>query len=269
MTVHNRRDATLACLRALFGQHGRGTHFDLEVFLVDDGSTDGTGQAVTGEFPEITLIAADGSLYWAAGMALAERYAAGTDPVAYLWLNDDTFLFEDAVSRLWAAVRHHPRTIAVGATRATASGRITYGGRTRPGPHPLRLGPLKHADQDLACDTFEGNAVLVPAHVRHLIGPIDGSYPHAYADTDYGLRAAAAGVKIIQVGGFVGMCDSPQKHSKPLGLQAAWEDLNSPKGQPWRAQMRILRRHGDWRWPWWLLGGQIAQLSRRMGGRGG
>ena len=102
MTVHNRRETTLAALRGLMSQIGLyGTH--LRVFLVDDGSDDGTADAVRSEFPQVVVdVQPKGHLFWAAGMARAEGLAAQHDPDYYLWLNDDTMLMPDAVSRLVA-----------------------------------------------------------------------------------------------------------------------------------------------------------------------
>ena len=44
MTCHNRRELTLKCLGLLLSQIGE----DARVYLVDDGSTDGTAVAVAG-----------------------------------------------------------------------------------------------------------------------------------------------------------------------------------------------------------------------------
>ena len=46
---------------------------------MDDGSTDGTADAVRHAFDSVTVIRGDGSLYWAAAMARAERVAATHD----------------------------------------------------------------------------------------------------------------------------------------------------------------------------------------------
>ena len=42
MACHNRRLKTLKCLESLERQHNEGS-FTLAIYLVDDGSTDGTG----------------------------------------------------------------------------------------------------------------------------------------------------------------------------------------------------------------------------------
>ena len=71
LTCFNRRAKTLAALEALFKQDGAGTTFALNVFLVDDGSSDGTGDAVRGAFPQVHVIDGTGDLYWNGGMRRA------------------------------------------------------------------------------------------------------------------------------------------------------------------------------------------------------
>ncbi|MBU2135728.1 MAG: glycosyltransferase [Alphaproteobacteria bacterium] len=49
MACYNRRDTTLRCLRSLFAQLE--PTVSLDVYLLDDASSDGTGAAVRAEFP--------------------------------------------------------------------------------------------------------------------------------------------------------------------------------------------------------------------------
>ena len=75
LTCHNRREKTLACLRSYFDQALR-FPANLEVVLVDDGSSDGTAEAVRAlGASSVEIVAGSGDLYWAAGMALAEERA--------------------------------------------------------------------------------------------------------------------------------------------------------------------------------------------------
>ena len=71
MTCHNRRETTVRCLR----HFGRSRAGRLRLFVTDDGSTDGTSEAIRAIWPEATIIHGTGTLFWAAGMALAERAA--------------------------------------------------------------------------------------------------------------------------------------------------------------------------------------------------
>ena len=50
--VHNRRETTLACLRRLTAD---GVPAWSRIVVVDDGSTDGTGEAVRVEFPDVEI----------------------------------------------------------------------------------------------------------------------------------------------------------------------------------------------------------------------
>ena len=70
MACHNRREKTMACLDALLTSD-LVTDTALEVFLIDDGSTDGTSNAVSSLYPAVHLIAGDGNLYWNGGMRVA------------------------------------------------------------------------------------------------------------------------------------------------------------------------------------------------------
>jgi glycosyltransferase involved in cell wall biosynthesis len=72
----------------------------LHVILVDDGSTDGTSAAVLAEFSNVEILHGDGSLFWNRGMHWAFDHALKTGYDAYLWLNDDTILFKDALINL-------------------------------------------------------------------------------------------------------------------------------------------------------------------------
>jgi len=75
LTSFNRRTKTLQCLSELAKQLLPKGH-RIEVFLVDDRSSDGTGDAVRREFPSVNLIEGTGALYWCGGMRLAWRTAA-------------------------------------------------------------------------------------------------------------------------------------------------------------------------------------------------
>lgn len=261
MTCHNRRDATIACLRALGEQQlGRVV---LSVFVTDDGSTDGTAAAIRCVWPDATVLTGSGNLFWAAGMALAERAAIAARPDYLLWLNDDTNLKPGGLATLLRISDANPGSIVVGATCDPESGAQTYGGRVRVDYHPQRFRLLPISTSPQRADTFHGNVVLIPVSVCDRVGRIDGAFPHAYADDDYGLRATALGIHVIQAPGAVATC---QANDSPLplttaGIAAKWRQLQSPKGLPWRAQARYLRRHGDWRWPLILVAGQVRRVG--------
>jgi len=192
MTCHNRVANTLDCLEALRKQQPFGASFDL--FLVDDGSTDGTARAVQDFFPGAIIIQGDGNLYWCGGMRVAFAQAMQNDYDFYLWLNDDTQLDNDALLRVFhayadASSQLGDLLIAVGSTRDRESGAVTYGGwRQRAG----KLGSISwekippHMKHWIACDTINGNCVLIPRAVVERIGNLDINFIHSMGDLDYG-----------------------------------------------------------------------------------
>lgn len=253
MTCHNRREQTLRCLEALRSQDLPDA--DLRVYLTDDGSTDRTSAAISAVDLPIEVIAGSGDLYWAAGMAMAERVAMGDDPDLLLWLNDDVTLDRDGLARLLTVHDKAPDAIVVGNVRDLDTGDKTYGGRNRLGRHPQRFLAAPPADQIIQVSAFNGNVVLIPRGVRNAVGPIDGSFAHAYADDDYSLRASKSGVAILCAAGTVGICRPNQAGPAPDSAPAAWRRLQAPTGLPWRSQVRYLRRHGGPLWPAYLAWG--------------
>ena len=260
ITCHNRREQTLGCLGALRGQDL--PNADLRVYLTDDGSTDGTGAAISAVDLPIRVVAGSGELYWAAGMAMAERAAMGDDPDLLLWLNDDVILDPDGLAALMVVHEHAPEAIVVGTVRDPDTSGKTYGGRNRRGRHPQRFSSVPQVDQIQGANAFNGNVVLIPRSARNTVGPIDGSFAHAYADDDYSLRASKLFVPILCAAGTVGICRPNPAGAAPTSVRASWNQLQAPKGLPWRSQVRYLRRHGGLLWPAYLAWGYGKAITR-------
>ena len=262
MACHNRREQTAACLTRL-RQQDLPLDIRLELFLTDDGCVDGTVDEARAIWPEATIIHGDGTLYWAASMALAERAAMCGVPDFLLWLNDDTVLHPNAVRSLLDVSSHHREAIIVGAVSGRDGDSPTYGGRVRVDAHPQRFRLLPSSDDVQRADTFNGNVVLIPRAARIRVGPLDGLFAHACADDDYGLRATGLSVPILQAPGLVGICPhNPPSPALPGGPWRRWRALQQPKALPWKSQARYLRRHAGWRWPLWLVGGQVRRVAR-------
>ena len=88
MTCHNRVTNTLECLAHLFGQSVRDQAV-LTVYLVDDGSSDGTGEEVRKLYPEVNVISGTGKLFWNRGMhrAFEEALKNRFDYYSFLYQN--------------------------------------------------------------------------------------------------------------------------------------------------------------------------------------
>jgi GT2 family glycosyltransferase len=252
IAAHNRRETTMKCLEALY--QSRLQSVALSVHLTDDGSVDGTSDAVRARFPQVKLLRGDGQLYWNGGMRLAWRTALRDRPDFYLWLNDDTALRPEALSGLLAL---HER-IAPGGRRAIVVGRTvssndetTYGGYVRvKSISRLRFRHLSASETE--CDTFNGNCVLIPERAVEEIGLLSGHFRHGFGDNDYGLRARRAGYRVVEMKAPVATQDvdrHPAEETRKLNASNWRFVLFHPKGVPVREWFWFCRAHGGALWP--------------------
>lgn len=258
LTCFNRRDKTLECLRALSASTGLSA-VALSAVLVDDGSTDGTADAVLREFPWVQVLRSSDNLFWCRGMHLAFEHAMRTGFDFYLWLNDDTVLQPDALERLLrceAALRSKicGPVIVAGSTVDAATGVVSYGGEHRPSRlRPLHVVRVSPGPVPQRCDSMTGNIVLIAAAAAARVGNLEARFEHSMGDTDYALRAARCRVQVWVGEGVHGTCaDNPQHNTwcdRSLPLAARWRDMNTRKGLPWRSWLTLTRRHAGVLWP--------------------
>lgn len=205
MASYNRAETTLRSLDRLYAAADGVA--DIDVFLVDDVSPDGTGEKVKARFPSVNVISGTGCLYWARGMCLAWETAkeAGNDYDFYLWLNDDLALKADSINGLltdWKACGNG-RGVIVGACSADESEETSSYAATD--ERDRQIYPDGKNPQ-LAKGWFNGNCVLVPRATYEAVGMISGDYSHARADYDYAERLKRAGVPFFASSRFVGVC---------------------------------------------------------------
>ncbi|TPW27112.1 glycosyltransferase family 2 protein [Martelella alba] len=260
LTCFNRREKTLSAMAALFRQKGLGELFNLQVFLVDDGSSDGTGDAVRAAYPDINVIEGTGELYWNGGMRLAFSHGVKKAPDYMLWLNDDTDLDVDAVMRLLITSRDlaaegHSATMVMGATRDPISGEMTYGGYQRRPGAVMRLKSVPPLpDRPLSVATVAGNCVLVSQDAIRKVGNLERQFFHAWGDVDYGLRLRQMGGSVWLAPAYVASCAANPAAQKwqddaGLSLKERFRNINSFRGlyaPDWRL---FNRRHGGLLWP--------------------
>ncbi|SOD98308.1 glycosyltransferase family 2 protein [Spirosoma fluviale] len=202
LTCHNRKTFTLNCLDALY-KCQLPDNIAIQVFLVDDGCTDGTSEAVHEAYEKVNVIQGTGSLYWNRGMHLAWATArVAHDFDYYLWLNDDTLLSNEGIIELLSVESYANEAVLVcGAVNSSKTGEFTYGGRSLSDAEVVPNGQLQY------CAKINGNVVLVSKQISNAIGLLDPIFPHAIGDYDYGLRAMTYGYKIITTRKYIGVCE--------------------------------------------------------------
>lgn len=241
LTVFNRMDKTLECLQRIFAQLPL-DGYQVDVYMTDDGSTDGTPEVVKLQFPEVHIIHGDGNLYWNRGMYTAWQEAAKKDYDFYLWLNDDTFAYSNLFTNLLDAseVKEH-KSIIVGVTQSSVTHKTTYGGRLTDGKIPEPNGKL------IRVHHFNGNIVLVPKYVFQRLGNLDYYFTHSKGDFDYGLRANKEGIEIYQVGSYLGECEVHETLDKwcnpDIPFKQRWKMLHRPNGMPPKETFYLEKKH--------------------------
>jgi GT2 family glycosyltransferase len=260
LSCFNRRQKTLEALDGVLAQSTQAT---VDFFVTDDASEDGTREAILARHPQAHLVTGNGSLFWNGGMRLAWEAAWDGGYDFFLWLNDDTVLYPDTLHRM---LETHARGLAragragivVGTTHDDL-GRTSYGGERQCSRwRPLTLSTIAASDAIQACDTFNGNCVLVSRDAACVLGNLDGRFVHAAGDTDYGLRARRAGVPMWVMPRYAGRCVNDHRRAgsfqdQTLPLRERFRKVMEPKGLPWRPWLVFCRRHAGWCWPaYWL-----------------
>lgn len=253
MACHNRKRSTVQCLERLQAQRQPVTPpgFALNIYLLDDGCTDGTPQEVSRLWPNAHIITGDGTLFWCGGMRQAWFAASATDPDYFLLLNDDTEITEDALRELLAlAPTPHSMVIAVATIADPQTGKVVCGGHKG-----HRLTPIQPKGIPVQCDTMNANCALVPRAVFRLLGGLHKRYTHGMGDYDYGFSATRRGVKVVQSGQVLGF-------SEPNSKTGSWRDTKLPraerlyllwfsptKGLPIVDWCTYCSRNYGWQWP--------------------
>jgi GT2 family glycosyltransferase len=246
LTVFNRVNITLECLSVLQNKDIEGVVFD--IFLVDDGSTDGTFEIISKKFPEVNLLKGNGNLFWNNGMRLAWNSAIERSTYDFfLWLNNDTFILEGGLETLFEDYKRLKKIeqkpfLITGACKKINSEEFSYGGRND-------NGAIIPNGEFQECKYINGNIVLVPYNVYKIIGVLSDKFTHAMGDFDYGLRAAEQNIKSFTTSSYIAMCDinpiSGWKDPK-LPLTKRWKLFRSPKGLNIKEFMYFTKRHNNY-----------------------
>lgn len=234
LTCHNRKDKTLGCLNNFF-KAKKPKNLSFDIFLVDDGSTDGTSCEIRLKFPNINVIEGTGSLFWNQGMRLAWAKAIenAQDYDFFLWLNDDTFIYHDSVMHLIECYNEYKKNnskeaIVVAACSEDKNSKLfSYGLRGNQKPI-IPNGKIQNGDM------MNGNLVLIKSSIHKKVGMLSNNYTHAMGDYDYGLRAIRFGIDLITTKKFVATCESnksiPVWCNPEIPLMKRWRSLHTPLG---------------------------------------
>ena len=212
---YNSADVLQPCLQSLLAQQFAG---QLDVWVVDNASSDASVAMVEREFPSVQLIVAPTNAGFSAGNNLALRriLAAEPAPEAVLILNPDTVVPPDGVAGLAAALASRPKAGVVGPKLVLADGSLDLAcrrsfpstavalyrmtGLSRFFPRSRRFGRynLTYLDPNAATevDSVVGAAMLVRTSVIREVGMFDEAFFMYGEDLDWCYRIKAYGWQV-------------------------------------------------------------------------
>lgn len=194
LPVHNRREITLAFIECLKKQ----AYPNVQLVLIDDGSIDGTAEAVTALIEDVIVLRGKGSWWWAGSLQKAHEWLqqnniAGGDVV--LIMNDDTAFEADFIDVGVRLLKECPKTLL------TATGfNLRTGQPQDSGGYTMDWATLGFAEtfdnSKMNCLSTRGLMVRV-ADFLDVNGFRPRLIPHYLSDLEFTMRAHKKGKRLM------------------------------------------------------------------------
>lgn len=245
---YNTRDLLLAALERFAAPL---LAADWQIIVVDNGSQDGSAQAVADRFPAVMLLASSKNQGFAAGNNLGLRQAQGD---VFILLNTDVIVTPEQLQALAAYLLSQPDIGAVSPGLRTVNGKpqaFAYGSRpspfylvTRGLRRLLRLGPMHDwgVATPIEPDWVSGACLAVRRAVYEQVGGLDERYFLYFEDVDWCTRIRRAGWRVVY---------NPVLQIIHLGGQS--ERTRTAANEFYTTSLRLYyAEYYPW-WPSWLL----------------
>lgn len=257
----NGRQDTLACLESVAKIRAR----DCRIIVADNGSTDGSLEAISNCYPDVCLIDNKENLGFAAGNNSAICGALDSGSEYIFLLNNDTIVDERIIDAFLSAASKMPRTAVFGAKIYFHADpqRLWYAGGYWDAKtlsfNEHGAGQLDRGQYDQLTETewVIGCAMFVRAEVFREVGLLEPSFFLNNEEVDFCSRVRRAGYTCAyvpqarlwhKVSVSFGGEDSPLKEYFSARNRLLWAQRNAPAGVRWRIYVRsasgLMRRYG-------------------------
>lgn len=198
---YNTRQLLLDCLESVIA-HTRGCSY--EIIVADNGSSDGSLEAVREAFPEVVALDLGSNIGFGRANNAAAKHVGGD----YLFLlNSDTLLHDDAVTRLWEYASSHPEAGVVGGCLTDASGAPAMSFGRFPGVAAEigylltrvkgRAFGIPQSREPFEVDFVTGADMMIPRSLYEEMGGFDENIFLYYEETDLQKRIALRGLRRV------------------------------------------------------------------------
>ena len=233
MTIFKRQKETLKCLDALMSNN-----LDLDIYISDSNSKNNIESELK-KYNNINFQNVGDDIFWNQGMNFSWIKAFDNfDYDFYIWLNNDTFLFKNALEILFNDYNKiETKSILVGITEY--NNELTYGGRKKFGGELMKPNGFPQQVR-----IMNGNCVLIPKSSFKKLGFLDKKFSHSLGDIDYGLRAIKNSIPIYCTSELIGLCK--KNNYVWYGSKSFYErfkNLKSPKGVPINEYFYFNKKH--------------------------
>ncbi len=266
----NRCELTLQCLRSLDNL----SYDSYRTIVVDNGSQDGSVEAIKSQFPQVELVSLNENLGYARGNNKGLEAALMLDPDWIMFLNNDTEVAPDLLEALMEGLRRFTDGAVFGPKIYYgdkddviwyAGGEVSFfWGRTR--HRGIREPDRGQYDEPEQIDFVSGCCLLIRADLVSRLGGFDPSYLLYTEDVDLCHRARQQGVACYYIP------DGQVWHhiSSSIGGELSFRKVCLK----WQSGMRFFWRYSQpWYWPFILLYqlfyygvlGPLRYIRRRRG----
>jgi GT2 family glycosyltransferase len=249
----NTRVITLDALRSLYADVGE----TVQVWVLDNASSDGSAEAIRQQFPQVRLIASDTNLGFAGGNNAVMREIGFPDgdnlPAAVYLLNSDTITHKGATQTLYDALFSLPDAGVVGARLTYGDGSFQHSAFAFPDllqlwidlfPVPGRLydsalnGRYSHqlyaGDQPFPVDHTLGATMMLKSEVIQQTGMFDEQFHMYCEEVDWSWRIQQAGWNIYCI---------PAAHVTHLGGQSTGQVKPRSIINLWTSRLQLFEKY--------------------------